>query len=62
MNIDQLLTRAVATRMAQGLSVEVTGIAGRTEPHVYHSRNIAERDAYIERCEARGETVRIMAA
>ena len=60
MEIDAFIQAAIAIRTAKGLSVETTGIAGRDEPFTRHFVTAAERDAYTERCRARGETTRIL--
>ena len=62
MTADEIMNRAIAVRMAQGLSVEVmlTAISGDRQSHVRHCATLAERDAYVERCKARGESVRIL--
>ncbi len=57
---EQMIAQAIAKRTAKGLSVEVTGIDGRDDPFVAHLTTIEKRDAYIARCMARGETVRIL--
>lgn len=58
--MEDLLATAMARRTAAGLSVEVTGIRDRAEPFVVHHRNVAERDAHMARCLARGESVRML--
>jgi len=55
----QLIELAMKRRIAAGLSVE-TVIDGQS--HVRHCTDAADRDAYIARCAARGETVQIVSA
>lgn len=57
MDTETLLARAIEARRARGLSVEVI-VDGQA--HVRHCTDEADRDAYIARCEARGEPVRVL--
>ena len=59
MNGVDLIQLAMARRIANGLSVQVT-IEGQA--HVRHCVDMADRDAYIARCAARGEAPVILAA
>lgn len=57
---EHMISLAMASRTAAGLSVETTGIRGRDESFTRHCVSAQERDAYIARCQARGETTRII--
>lgn len=54
-----ILTRAIAIRQAQGLSVEVTDEFGT---YIRHCRDHADRDAFMQRRANDGQAVRILLA
>lgn len=57
-NPEDIMSRAIAARCAQGLSVEVTDEYGT---YVRHCRDYGDRDAFIERRRAAGQQAVIMA-
>lgn len=56
---EQMIERAIKIRTAQGLSVEWTHSDGIT---IRHCKDIADRDAFMARRTAAGETVVILTA
>ena len=59
-NTPTFLAEAIARRTAAGLTTVTTGINDRPEPFTAHHATIAERDAYMARCAARGETCTVL--
>lgn len=61
MNAVEMIQAAIAKRQAQGLTVE-RYFADQDRWAARHCIDAADRDAYIARCTARGDTFRIMGA
>ncbi len=57
MPIEALLARAIAVKTASALSVKWTHADGVT---VRHCKDVADRDAFIARCVARGEQAEVV--